>query len=78
MLDPKLLRSDPQFVAQRLALRGFTLDTEQLESLESRRRELQTRTEQLQNERNVRSKSIGKAKAAGEEAPTLFGIGGGD
>ena len=72
MLDPKLLRSDPQFVAQRLALRGFTLDTEQLESLESRRRELQTRTEQLQNERNVRSKSIGKAKAAGEDIQPLL------
>lgn len=72
MLDPKLLRSDPQFVAQRLALRGFTLDTAQLESLESRRRELQTRTEQLQNERNVRSKSIGKAKAAGEDIEPLL------
>ena len=72
MLDPKLLRSDPQSVAQRLALRGFTLDTEQLESLESRRRELQTRTEQLQNERNVRSKSIGKAKAAGEDIQPLL------
>ncbi|WP_110642678.1 serine--tRNA ligase [Salinicola sp. CPA57] len=72
MLDPKLLRSDPQFVAQRLALRGFTLDTARLESLESRRRELQTRTEQLQNERNVRSKSIGKAKAAGEDIQPLL------
>ncbi|WP_110598294.1 serine--tRNA ligase [Salinicola lusitanus] len=72
MLDPKLLRSDPQLVAQRLALRGFTLDIAQLESLESRRRELQTRTEQLQNERNVRSKSIGKAKAAGEDIQPLL------
>ncbi|WP_251978536.1 serine--tRNA ligase [Salinicola avicenniae] len=72
MLDPKLLRSDPQFVAQRLALRGFTLDTAKLESLESQRRELQTRTEQLQNERNVRSKSIGKAKAAGEDIQPLL------
>ncbi|WP_110687044.1 serine--tRNA ligase [Salinicola aestuarinus] len=71
MLDPKLLRSDPQFVAQRLALRGFTLDVAQLESLESRRRELQTRTEQLQNERNVRSKAIGQAKAAGEDIEPL-------
>ncbi len=72
MLDPKLLRSDPQFVAQRLALRGFTLDTASLESLESRRRELQTATEQLQNERNVRSKAIGKAKAAGEDIQPLL------
>ncbi|GHB23639.1 serine--tRNA ligase [Salinicola rhizosphaerae] len=72
MLDPKLLRSDPQFVAQRLALRGFTLDIAKLESLESRRRELQTRTEQLQNERNVRSKAIGKAKASGEDIQPLL------
>lgn len=72
MLDPKLLRSDPQFVAQRLALRGFTLDIARLESLESRRRELQTATEQLQNERNVRSKAIGKAKAAGEDIQPLL------
>ncbi|MCE3027436.1 serine--tRNA ligase [Salinicola sp. DM10] len=72
MLDPKLLRSDPQFVAQRLALRGFTLDTASLESLESQRRELQTATEQLQNERNVRSKAIGKAKAAGEDIQPLL------
>ena len=55
MLDPKLLRGDLDQVAQRLAKRGFTLDTAQLESLESKRRELQTHTEQLQSERNSRS-----------------------
>ncbi|MBW6389552.1 serine--tRNA ligase [Billgrantia antri] len=72
MLDPKLLRSDLDTVAQRLAKRGFALDTERLEALESRRRELQTETESLQSERNTRSKAIGKAKASGEDIQPLL------
>ncbi|CBV43254.2 serine--tRNA ligase [Halomonas elongata] len=72
MLDPKLLRSDLEGVAQRLAKRGFALDTERLAALESRRRELQAETERLQNERNTRSKSIGKAKANGEDIQPLL------
>ena len=72
MLDPKLLRSDLDTVAQRLAKRGFALDTERLEALETRRRELQTETESLQNERNTRSKAIGKAKASGEDIQPLL------
>ncbi|WP_108445945.1 serine--tRNA ligase [Halomonas denitrificans] len=72
MLDPKLLRSDLDAVAQRLATRGYDLDTARLEALESRRRELQAETESLQNERNTRSKSIGKAKAQGEDIQPLL------
>ncbi|MDV6318834.1 serine--tRNA ligase [Chromohalobacter sp. HP20-39] len=72
MLDPKLLRSDPALVAERLARRGFTLDTAHLETLESQRRELQTETERLQNERNTRSKAIGQAKASGEDIQPLL------
>lgn len=72
MLDPKLLRSDLPLVAERLARRGFTLDTVRLEALESRRRELQTETERLQNERNTRSKAIGQAKASGEDIQPLL------
>jgi seryl-tRNA synthetase len=72
MLDPKLLRSDLDRVAQRLAKRGFALDTDRLEALESRRRELQAETESLQNERNTRSKAIGKAKASGEDIQPLL------
>ena len=72
MLDPKLLRSDLDAVAQRLAKRGFALDTARLEAMESQRRELQTATETLQNERNTRSKAIGKAKAAGEPVQPLL------
>ncbi|SDO00458.1 serine--tRNA ligase [Vreelandella arcis] len=72
MLDPKLLRGDLDALAQQLAQRGFVLDKEGLQALESRRRELQTQTEQLQNERNQRSKAIGKAKASGEDIQPLL------
>ncbi|MEC4767795.1 serine--tRNA ligase [Halomonas sp. CUBES01] len=72
MLDPKLLRGDLDALAQQLARRGFVLDKEGLQAIESRRRELQTQTEQLQNERNQRSKAIGKAKASGEDIQPLL------
>jgi len=72
MLDPKLLRSDLERVAQVLARRGFQLDTAQLSELESRRKALQVEAQELQNERNTKSKSIGKAKAAGEDIQPLL------
>ncbi len=67
MLDPQLLRTDLEHVAGRLALRGYHLDIENYAALEARRKELQTKTEELQAERNTRSKSIGQAKARGED-----------
>jgi len=72
MLDPRLVRSQPQLVAERLATRGFELDVGALESLEARRKTVQTRTETLQAERNSRSKSIGQAKARGEDIQPLM------
>src|SRR5690554_3951961 len=72
MLDPKLVRSQPQLIAERLASRGFSLDVAQLEELESRRKSVQTRTESLQAERNSRSKAIGQAKAKGEDIQPLL------
>lgn len=72
MLDAKYLRTDVQITADRLATRGFKLDVEQLEQLEEKRKSLQIKTQELQNERNVRSKSIGKAKAAGEDIQPLL------
>ena len=71
MLDPKLLRQDPDAVAERLRVKGFELDVARFSDLEAQRRRLQTRTEALQNERNVTSKSIGRAKAAGEDIEPL-------
>tara|TARA_Y100000814_G_scaffold67616_1_gene41887 strand:+ start:391 stop:1200 length:810 start_codon:yes stop_codon:yes gene_type:complete len=72
MLDAKLVRTQPQLLAERLATRGFALDLAQLDALESRRKAVQTRTEALQAERNSRSKSIGQAKARGEDIQPLL------
>ena len=72
MLDSKLLRTQPQEMAELLAVRGFVLDVARLEELEAQRKEVQTRTEQLQAERNSRSKSIGQAKARGEDIAPLL------
>ncbi len=72
MLDPKLLRADIDNTAKRLAERGFTLDVDAFNALEEKRKSLQTKTQELQNERNVRSKSIGKAKAQGQDIAPLL------
>ena len=67
MLDPQLLRNDAAHVAAALARRGFELDIETLNRLESARKAVQTETERLQAERNRRSKAIGAAKQRGED-----------
>ena len=72
MLDPALLRRDLEATAVRLAARGFELDTARIARLEEERREVQGRTEALRNERNTRSRSIGRAKAAGEDTGPLL------
>lgn len=72
MLDPKRLRGDIETTATQLARRGYHLDTTALETLEARRRHLQAQTEQLQNERNTRSKAIGQAKAQGLDITPLL------
>jgi len=71
MLDNKLLRTDLEGVARNLARRGYDLDTARFADLEEQRKSLQVQVEDLRNERNVRSKSIGKAKAAGEDIEPL-------
>src|SRR4249919_2726234 len=73
MLDPALLRSQPAELAARLReSRGFDLDVAALESLESERKQLQVRTQELQNLRNTRSKAIGQAKAKGEDVSAVM------
>jgi len=72
MLDPKLIRSDLAGVARQLARRGFTLDTDTLQALEEQRKAIQVQTQQLQAERNSRSKGIGKAKASGADIAPLL------
>ncbi|PIJ51309.1 serine--tRNA ligase [Erwinia sp. OLTSP20] len=71
MLDPNLLRNEPDAVAEKLARRGFKLDVATLQSYEERRKVLQVETETLQAERNARSKAIGQAKARGEDIDPL-------
>ncbi len=71
MLDPQLLRNDLETVAAGLARRGYPLDREQFAALETRRKSLQTRQQDLQNQRNTRSKSIGQAKQRGEDIEPL-------
>lgn len=76
MLDPKLLRNDPETAARRLAVKHFSLDLDLYQSLEQRRKDVQVRTEELQSERNAKSKEIGKRKAAGEDIqPILDAVG---
>ncbi|MCP5419972.1 MAG: serine--tRNA ligase [Gammaproteobacteria bacterium] len=72
MLDQKLLRVDLEETARRLARRGFQLDTQRLAELESQRKALQVRTQELQNTRNTRSKAVGQAKAAGQDIQPLL------
>ena len=72
MLDPLLLRQDLTSVAERLARRGYTLDVEQLQALETQRKALQIETQSLQNERNTQSKQIGRVKAAGQPIEPLL------
>ncbi|MEN8718776.1 MAG: serine--tRNA ligase [Oceanococcaceae bacterium] len=72
MLDPQLLRRDPAFIAAQLARRGFVLDQHALGALEEKRKAAQVRTEELQAERNRVSKSIGQAKARGEDVAGIL------
>jgi len=72
MLDIKLLRTELETTAERLATRGFQLDTDRFSKLESARKEVQVKTQELQQERNEKSKSIGKAKASGADIAPLL------
>jgi seryl-tRNA synthetase len=72
MLDPRLLRTQLDEVAAQLARRGMTLDRARIESLESERKALQVELQELQNERNTRSKAIGRAKASGADIEPLL------
>lgn len=74
MLDPKFLRSelDLDHVILKLKTRGFEIDSLQLIALETQRKSLQIRFEQLKNERNQHSKRVGQAKAAGQAIESLL------
>ena len=71
MLDLKTLRQRPEEVMEALKRRGFDLDLKLFQTLEEERKRLQSETERLQNQRNTVSKTIGKAKAGGDDVSTL-------
>ena len=73
MLDPNLLRGQLAETAERLrATRGFQLDVAALQRIEVERKQIQARTQELQNLRNTRSKAIGQAKGKGEDVSALM------
>ncbi len=72
MLDPREVRANPEEIAEQLKKKGFDFPLDQFDALEQERKQIQVETERLQQERNTRSKSIGKAKAAGEDIQPLL------
>ncbi|HEX4677164.1 MAG TPA: serine--tRNA ligase, partial [Steroidobacteraceae bacterium] len=75
MIDPKLLRSDPDAVARNLARRGYTLDVEALKALEDKRKPFQVEADRLRQERNASAKAVGMAKGRGEDVAPLIAKG---
>jgi len=72
MLDPLILRNDLESTVAALKTRGYSLDTDKFEALEARRKSLQMEMEELQSKRNASAKSIGNAKAQGEDIQPLL------
>jgi seryl-tRNA synthetase len=72
MLDPRLFRTDLDFVKEQLNRRSFNFNPESYVELEARRKDVQVKTQELQNERNSRSKAIGQAKGKGEDVQPLL------
>lgn len=72
MLDPKLLRTETDRIAEQLKVRGYVLDVDALNELESRRKAVQVQTEELQSRRNKASKQIGQIKASGGDVAPIM------
>jgi len=72
VIDPKLLRNEPEQVARNLARRGFVLDVEALRALEEKRKPLAVEVDRLRAERNANAKAVGMAKGRGEESGALI------
>jgi seryl-tRNA synthetase len=72
VIDPKVLRNEPEQVARNLARRGFVLDVEALRALEEKRKPWGVEVERLRAERNANAKAVGMAKGRGEDAAALI------
>jgi len=75
VIDPKLLRSDPEGVARNLARRGFTLDVSALRALEEKRKPWAVEVDRLRAERNANAKAVGMAKGKAQDAAPLIAKG---
>jgi seryl-tRNA synthetase len=75
VIDPKLLRTDPDAVARNLARRGFELDVSALKALEEKRKPVAVEVDQLRAERNANARAVGMAKARAEDITTLIARG---
>jgi seryl-tRNA synthetase len=75
VIDPKLLRSDPQAVAANLARRGYRLDVSALQALEDKRKPYTVELDRLRAERNANAKAVGMAKGRGEDIAPLIARG---
>lgn len=72
MLDPRLFRNELEQVKFQLQRRHFPFDAEAYQALEDERKQIQVKTQELQNDRNSRSKAVGQAKAKGEDIQPLL------
>jgi len=76
MLDPRQVRENAEAIAEQLKKKGYEFPLAAFKALEQERKQIQVETENLQQERNTRSKSIGQAKAQGQDiAPLLAEVG---
>jgi seryl-tRNA synthetase len=75
MIDPKLLRSDPEAVAANLARRGYVLDVNAWRALEEKRKSAQVESDRVRAERNANAKAVGMAKGKGEDVAPLLARG---
>ncbi|MFZ0007910.1 MAG: serine--tRNA ligase [Steroidobacteraceae bacterium] len=75
MIDPKLLRTDPEAVARNLARRGYTLDVAALKALEEKRKPWAVEVDRLRAERNANAKAVGMAKGRGGDVSALLARG---
>jgi seryl-tRNA synthetase len=72
VIDPRLLRTEPDLVAKNLARRGFVFDVADFSAFEEQRKQLQIEADRLRNERNTQAKAVGKAKATGQDIAPLL------
>ncbi|MGE5422246.1 MAG: serine--tRNA ligase, partial [Ignavibacteriales bacterium] len=72
MIDPKLIRSNPEIVAQKLALKGVKHGVDDILSMDEAKRKLQVEVEEKKNFRNRSSQEVGRLKKEGQDPSDLM------